>query len=183
MIKKIVDNAIISINFKKSRTLSKEVVYTYKRFIMWSTFIVSSRLVDIFNVLAIIILLNKLRLEVQLGGWNRFPPPSCPSLTTLSWSWLWTIFYEIFPIKKKIPTFFFGASRINSNIEFLTIFSFSTLRKTVIFNLFSYKKSVYMLWVWVLQYIHLKLQINWEPKKIQINKEENQEIKRIISNY
>ncbi len=78
MIKKIVDNAIISINFKKSRTLSKEVVYTYKRFIMWSTFIVSSRLVDIFNVLAIIILLNKLRLEVQLGGWNRFPPPLAP---------------------------------------------------------------------------------------------------------
>ena len=36
----------------------------------------------------------------------------------LSWSWVWIIFifYKILPVKKKIPTFFFGAWRLNSNL-------------------------------------------------------------------
>ena len=38
------------------------------------------------------------------------PPHSTPALALLS-----TIFYKILSIKKEIPTFFFGASRISSN--------------------------------------------------------------------
>jgi len=54
------------------------------------------------------------------GGKPNFAPPPPQHITppphlTPAWSWLLTIFYHIVSIKKKIPKFFFGASRIISN--------------------------------------------------------------------
>ena len=73
--------------------------------------------------------------SAAIGGWNQ-----CPSLTRLYHDHdCEPSFIKFSQLRKKYQHFSL-ALRASILIEILTIFSFSTLRKTVILNLFSHKK-------------------------------------------
>ena len=111
-----------------------------------------------------------LRMQVKTSsgatmGGEPIPPPSAyldpsrhsPPHLTQVWSWLWTIFYQILPIKKKIPKFSL-ALRESFRIKFLTISSFS-LKESQSFLIYPLKKiPVYVLLLMIIS-IHISFKV------------------------
>jgi len=89
------------------------------------------------------------------------------------------------PIKKIIPTFFLGASRINAT-KVSNYCLFFQLKESQEYLIYPLKKTIYIFicyFLWGLQFIHLSLQNNLRPKKLHINIEQFKEIIRILSDY
>jgi len=95
-------------------------------------------------------------------GANRAPPPLSPPTPHLipAWSLVRTIFYQILSIKKEIPTFFFGASRISSHRISNHFFFFDARKVSRILNYPLTKPYILLLTMSITIHIPLKVTQN-----------------------